>query len=108
MGELASVYFDHWLVEPLQEIEPFLGDAGGDHPAVALLPGAGDQRPRFQPVQQASDVGIPGDHALANLLAGEALRAGTPQDAEQIVLARGEADRLEKRQFTLAQSVGSS
>src|SRR5688572_29164223 len=82
---------DHHLVQAAQEGEPFARDSGPDKPAVSALPTPDHQPGLLQPVEQPGGIGYPGYEAVPNLVAAKAVRTGTSQNAERVVLRRRQA-----------------
>jgi len=87
MAELLAVYFSDRPVEFTQEPQSLRADTGEDLAAVFDLAAAGDEAPFLEAVQQACDIGIATDHALADFSTGKALGRAA-QNAEYVVLGR--------------------
>src|SRR5262249_38625923 len=85
VSQLPAVGLLYGLIEPGEQLEPFLADAGKNHAAVFSIPGAQDPASFFEPVEQAGNVRIARDHAAADLSTGEAFR-GSAQDSQNVVL----------------------
>src|SRR3982751_4840417 len=75
VAELPAVQVEDGLVQADQELEALPRNSAGHDPAVVGVAGAGAQAGRFQAVERAGHVRIAGDHAAADLAAGDALRA---------------------------------
>ena len=60
-----------------------------------MLAASGDEAALFEPVEEAGDVGVAGDHASGDLAAQQAIGRAA-QDAEDVVLVGGEVVLLEE------------
>jgi hypothetical protein len=105
--QLLAVAFLQRLVEPAQQLESWGCNAGQDDaPVLGVVP-SGNQAALFQTVQQAGDVGIASDHALGDFAAGQAFWCAT-QDAQDVVLVRGEVFGFEQRDEAATELVRSA
>jgi hypothetical protein len=87
----VPVLIDDRLQLP-QQLEAAPRDRGAHHAPVLPVPPALDQPPRRQAVEQPGDVRLGGDHAGADLRAGQAAAVpGPAQDAQNVVLGEGDA-----------------
>ena len=62
--ELLAVVAVDGTIEPTQQLESRIGDCGGDHPPIARISDASDESTLLEPIQQAREIGIAGQHAL--------------------------------------------
>jgi hypothetical protein len=78
-----------------QQLQPGSGDLSVDD--AAIVPGARalDEAAAFQAIEQARNVGIVRDHALADFAARQALCPSPAQDAQRVVLRAGESELFE-------------
>ncbi len=74
MAQLTSMRVSYGLIHTGQQLEAFRGNTGHHHAAVLRLPAARDQAAFLQAVEQARNVGVPGNHAASNLAAGKPVR----------------------------------
>jgi len=88
--ELAFVKFANGGIHFFEQFEPLVGDSRFHNAPVFLLPLACDQFAIFHAVEQAGHVGIAGDHPFADGVAWQAIRARAAQDAQDVVLGRGQ------------------
>lgn len=95
VAEDADRAFMNGTVELGEEFQPWFGDAADDDAAVLFGTLARDEAAGVEAVEEAGDVGIAGDHALADFGAGEAVGAGATEDAEDVVLGGGETGGFE-------------
>ncbi len=89
-----------------QELQSGSSDLSVDDAAIVLRARALDEATIFHAIQQARNVGIARDHALANLAARQAFRPGTTQDAQSIVLRSGESKFFEPGLDLRLESIG--
>src|SRR6266508_3200088 len=107
--ELLFVCLVYRSVELPQQLEPGVGDAGCNQPAVDSITCASDEPGLFQSVEQTGDVGDLRDQPLTNVLTAETFVSGPAQDPQDIVLSRRDVERLEYLDDRIAQDcVGSS
>ena len=76
MAELSFVQIVHRLVELLQEIQAFRGDARFDDAAIVFLALTRDPGVFFHTVEQAGHIGIAGNHALGDAASENAVWLG--------------------------------
>ena len=108
VAKLLFVQFVHGGIEFLENLQPGGSNAGFDHPAVLGLPLARDEGALFHAIQEPGHVGIAGDHAVPDAFAGEAIGAGTAEDAEDVVLGAGEAVGFDQEIGILCQAVSGA
>jgi hypothetical protein len=106
--ELLLVKLADRLIEIFQKSEASWADARLHNAAVIRLAGARYQAAFFHPIEQAGHVRVVGNHPFADAAAGEALRLGTAENAEDVVLRAGEAVGLKKLLGLKAEGVGGS
>ena len=96
VGELGALQLDDRTVDRRQQLQALGGDLDKDDAAILLDPIPRDQAKLFKPVDEPGDIGDAGDQFVADLAAGPARSAVTPQDAEDVVGCFREAVSLEK------------
>src|ERR1700678_436366 len=74
-----------------QQLKSSWRDLGPDHTAVVLVALLADKLESLEPGEQAGNIGLGGDHAVADSRTGEAVRLRTAQDAQDVVLGGGDA-----------------
>jgi hypothetical protein len=89
-----------------QESEARGGDLCPDHAAVALVALLADELEHLQPGEQAGNIGLGRDHAIADGRAGESLRLGAAQDAQHVILRGRDAPRADLALEGALQAVG--
>lgn len=82
-------------LEAGEKLEAGRGDACEDHPAVARVARPGDEAAGLETVEKTGHIRVVGDHASRNLAAGQTGGLGAAENAQNIVLAGGEAMGLE-------------
>src|SRR4029079_10268469 len=83
----------HWfhvLVEGSEDLSSLLGDPYFDYSPVVVIAGSCDQTSPAETVNETGDIGIAGDHSLADVARGQLGRVAAAQDAEDVVLVEGE------------------
>jgi hypothetical protein len=98
----------HDFISILEQFEAERGDVCPDDAAVLAIAFLLDELVGFEAGEQAGDVGLGGDHAIADGGAGEAFALGAAKDAEDVVLGGGEAGGLEALLNGALQSVGGA
>ena len=78
-------------IEGAEQVKAGGGDLGADDAAVAAVAVLEDEAAFFEAGEKTGDVGLCGDHAAADLGAGEASGDGSTKDAEHVVLRGGDA-----------------
>lgn len=78
------------LVHFSEESEAGGRDEGEEDAAVLLVALLADELEDFEAGEQTGDVGVGGDHAVADVGAGEAAGVSAAQDAEDVVLGGGD------------------
>ena len=73
-----------------EEVEAGIGDEGVDDAAVFFVTSLTDELESFETGEQASDVGVGGDHPVSDGGAGKALGVGAAEDAQHVVLRGGD------------------
>src|SRR5215469_749774 len=106
MAELSFVQIVHRLVELLQEIQTFRGDARFDDAAIVFLALTRDPGVFFHTVEQAGHIGIAGNHALGDAATENAVGLCSAENAQNVVLRAGEATGLQEVLDLLGQGVG--
>src|SRR5215469_5525381 len=106
MAELGFVQIVHRLVELLQEIQSFRGDARFDDAAIVFLALTRDPGVFFHTVEQAGHIGIAGNHALGDAATENAVGLCSAENAQNVVLRAGEATGLQEVLDLLGQGVG--
>ena len=114
LGELGSCHvteeplekLDEWLVQSFEELESPGRDTGADDSPVALVPLPFDELLSFEPVEKPCDVGVAGDESFGDLRARASGIAGTPQNAQHVVLRQGDAMSLEQAGDGMTQHEG--
>src|ERR1700732_331829 len=96
MMELPLVELANGLIQALQNSQTFGSDAGPHHAAVVGLTLTRDHTAFLHAVEQAGDVRIVRDHAIADIPARESGGLGAAQDAQDVVLRAGEAVGFEE------------
>jgi hypothetical protein len=89
MLELPVMQVMYGLIEGLEQIQTLFGDARFDYAAVVGLAFASDEVALLHAIEQAGNVGIVRDHAVADAAAGQAIRLRAAKNAENIVLRGG-------------------
>ena len=74
-----------------EEVEAGLGDVGDDDAAIAGVAALADELEALESIEQAGDVGLGGDHAVADGGAGQAVGLSSSEDAQDVVLRSGDA-----------------
>jgi hypothetical protein len=92
-------------VEAGEEMQPSGGDAGKNHPAIFGFAATSDQAALFEAVEEAGDIRVVSDHPGGDFAAREAF-AGTAQDAQDVVLMRGDARGLEDANGAAGEHLG--
>lgn len=82
-------------IQAAQQVEALLGDPSFDHSPIVGLALPSDETGLFQAVQQPGHVRVVGDHALADIAAGQTARFSTPKNAKNIVLDAGNTELFE-------------
>jgi hypothetical protein len=108
VAELLFVQVVDRGIELFENVEPGGSDAGLDDAAVFGLALASDKGALFHTVEQAGHIGIAGDHAVADTLAGKAVGAGATKNAKDVVLGAGEAVSLDEEVGVLGEAVGGA
>ncbi|HTM16773.1 MAG TPA: hypothetical protein VL135_07710 [Terracidiphilus sp.] len=85
MAQLFPMSLLDGFIEPLQHSQTLRCDPNQHRSPVPGLTAARDQAPLFHPVEQARDIWIPRNHAIADFTATQAIRRAS-QDPEYIVL----------------------
>src|SRR5215468_494191 len=106
MAELSFVQIVHRLVELLQEIQAFRGDARFDDAAIVFLALTRDPGVFFHAVEQTGHIGIAGNHALGDAATENAVGLGAAENAQNVVLCAGEATGLQEVLGLLGKGVG--
>ena len=105
VAELPPVAFLDGFIQPGEDTQSLRRDLRRDDPPVRTRAGSNDQTAPLEPVQQAGDVRIVSEHALPRLVAAEALGSGAAQNAQDVVLSAGKAERLDHLFGAARQSV---
>ena len=96
MTELPFVQIVYRLIEPFQQSQSFRGDARLDDAPVVFLALARDPTVFFHAVEQASHIGVAGNHALSDAAAKNSVWLRAAQDTQDVVLRSGEASGFEE------------
>lgn len=91
-----------------KQFEAGVGDLRPDDAAVVAVATLLDELERLEPAEQAGDVGLGGDHAVADGGAGEPLGMCAAEDAEDVVLGRGDAPVTKSEMKGALQGVGGA
>lgn len=94
------------FVERGEERKSGGGDAHGDNAAVCSLARAGREFAFFQTVEQTGNVGVAGNHPVADLGTRQAGRLGATQDAEYVILRRGDTVRFQQVEDLVEMKLG--
>lgn len=89
--ELPGVQVGQGRVEAGQQVASGVGEAGGDDAAVGAVAVTGDESGLLEAVEEAGDVGVVVEEAVADLAAGQAAVCGAAQDAQDVELRGAEA-----------------
>ena len=108
MAELLFVQFVDWSVELFEDLEAGRRNASLDNAAVLCLPLPRDEAALFHAVEEAGQVGVARDHAIADALAGKAVGSSAAQDAQDVVLSAGQAVLLDQVVGLLAEAIGDA
>lgn len=85
VAEQLPMRLAHRLVQPGEDVQPFLRDLDNDDTAVLAVAAARNEPALFQPVEQPRDIRIVRNHTIGDLPAGEPL--GSPaKDSQNIIL----------------------
>lgn len=95
-GKLLPVQLLHGFVQRREQRQSGGRNANGDYPPVAALAAAGREFAFFQAVEEARNVGVAGDHAVADLGTGQPCGFSATQDAEYVILRRRDAVRFQQ------------
>jgi len=106
--ELPFMQIMDRLIELLQLFQAFRGDTGLDYAAIVFLALTRDPAVLFHAVEQASHIGIARNHTFSDATAENAVRLGSAEDAQDVILRAGEACGLEEALGLLGQGVGGS
>jgi len=105
MTELLFVQIVYRLIELLQQFQAFRGDARLDDAPIVFLALARDPSVFLHAVEQASHVGVAGNHALSDAAAKDSVRLRAAEDAQDVVLRAGESGGFEEALGLLRQGV---
>ena len=108
MAKLLLVKFFHRVIQLLKKIEAGGCYASLDNSAVIRLAFASDQPAFFHAIEKPGHVWIARDHAVADALAGKAVRARAAQDAEDVVLGGGKTKGFYKKLSVLREAIGGA
>jgi hypothetical protein len=106
VAELSSVQFFYRSVKLSQDFQTLRGDTRLYYAAIVELAHAGNQAALFHAVEQAGHIGVVGNHAVADALAGQTIGLGAAQDAQNVVLSPGQGVLLHQLFGLLAEAVG--
>jgi len=104
--ELALVELANGLIQTFQQIESRGRDARFHDAAIVFLTLASDQGAFFHAFEKAGHVGVVGNHAVADVAAGQPFGLGAAEDAEHVVLSPGQAVGFQELFGFLSQGVG--
>jgi len=107
MAELTVVEVAHRLMEMGKQGDPGRCNADQDFAPVGIFAAAADEGAFLEAVEEAGNVGVAGDHAAGDFAAEEAL-GGAAQDAEDVVLIRGEVLFFEELGWGSREQVGAA
>lgn len=96
MAELAAVEFADGRAEAREQREARSCNTNKDFAAIGIFTAAADETSFFEAVEKAGDVGVAGDHAAGDLATEQAF-VGAAQDAQDVVLIRGEVVFFEEQ-----------
>lgn len=96
VAELSAMKFAYRLVELFKESAARLGNAGVHDAAIRAKPLPSDEAARVEAVENAGNVWVAGDHAVADLAAGAPLRFRAAENTKDVVLGRGKVAGLEE------------
>src|SRR5712692_8090864 len=95
-------------VQSFERFQARRRDASRNDPPIFLFAASSHQSAAFQAIDQAGDVGVTIDHALADLAAGQPFRPRTAEDAQRVVLGRREPMLLQHLGPAPCQLVGGA
>jgi hypothetical protein len=104
---LAAMQVADGWVEPGEEFEAVGGDMDQDSAAIGILAAAPDKSALLESVEETGDVGVAGDHAVRNFAAQQPVGRAA-EDAQGVVLIRGEIMLFEQLRRTAGEKVGSA
>lgn len=94
LQHLATKLFQGF-VHLAEKFQSGIANLAVDHAAIRLRARARDKATFLQTIQKARNIGIPGDHALANFTARQTIRPCAPENTESVVLRTSQTEFLE-------------
>lgn len=101
LPEVLSMESIHGSIEGIDQPPTLPADVRRDEPSVLVVPEALDQTCGFHAIEQSGRVGDTCDHPFADLVSTEALFAGSPQDAKNVVLRGRNVVRLQRLRYSM-------
>ena len=77
----------HMFIEPREQFISLGRESSRHRPAILAFPAARDEPALFQPVEESSNVGVPGDHSVTDFATRKTVRSAA-QNPQHIVLVQ--------------------
>lgn len=105
--ELVPVGIADRLIKSREQREARRCNTDKDFAAIRILAAAADETALFEPVEEAGDVRVAGDHAIADFAAEQTLGCAA-ENAEDVVLVGGELVLFEELGRSAGEQIGGA